>query len=80
MKGKVVIILSVLVMLALAFIITPACVWQPINTPNDGEDGRDGKSAFEIWLYAGHEGTYEDFLEWLRRPLAAPQTFTLSFS
>lgn len=29
-------------------------------------DGKDGRSAYEIWLYNGHEGTEQDFLEWLR--------------
>lgn len=32
----------------------------------DGQDGVDGKSAYEIWLEAGHEGTEEDFLNWLK--------------
>ena len=32
----------------------------------DGADGADGKSAYEIWLEAGHEGGEEDFLAWLK--------------
>lgn len=28
--------------------------------------GLPGKSAYEIWLDAGHTGTEEDFLNWLR--------------
>jgi len=31
-----------------------------------GEKGEDGKSAYEIWLEAGNEGTKEDFLAWLK--------------
>ena len=31
-----------------------------------GPQGEDGKSAYELWLEAGHEGSEEDFLEWLR--------------
>lgn len=63
MKRKICIILSILVMVILAAIITAACVWQPMIPPRDGEDG---KSAFEIRLYAGNEGDMDDFLEWLR--------------
>lgn len=32
----------------------------------DGTDGQDGKSAYEIWLSAGHSGSEADFLEWLK--------------
>lgn len=32
----------------------------------NGKDGVDGKSAYEIWLEAGHEGTEADFLAWLK--------------
>jgi len=32
----------------------------------NGQDGNDGLSAFEVWLKAGHTGTMNDFLEWLR--------------
>lgn len=32
------------------------------------ELGVSGDSAYEIWLSQGHEGTEEDFLEWLRQP------------
>ena len=32
----------------------------------DGKDGVDGKSAYEIWLENGHEGTETDFLAWLK--------------
>ncbi|MGN0824380.1 MAG: hypothetical protein ACI4MB_04855 [Candidatus Coproplasma sp.] len=32
----------------------------------DGVDGADGKSAYEIWLDAGNEGTEEDFLAYLK--------------
>ncbi len=31
-----------------------------------GETGADGKSAYQIWLDAGHTGTEEDFLSWLQ--------------
>ena len=31
-----------------------------------GADGKDGKSAYEIWLDNGHTGTEADFLEWRR--------------
>ena len=32
----------------------------------DGLNGADGKSAYQIWLDNGHEGTEEDFLNWLK--------------
>ena len=32
------------------------------------EAGVKGDSAYETWLSQGHEGTEEDFLEWLRQP------------
>ena len=31
-----------------------------------GRDGVDGKSAYEIWLDAGHSGSEDDFLQWLK--------------
>ena len=31
-----------------------------------GKDGKDGKSAYEIWLANGYSGTEADFLEWLK--------------
>ena len=31
-----------------------------------GERGMNGKSAYEIWLEAGHSGTIEDFLNFIR--------------
>ena len=31
----------------------------------DGAPGVNGLSAYEIWLNNGHEGTEEDFLNWL---------------
>lgn len=31
-----------------------------------GLPGIDGKSAYQIWLDNGHEGTEEDFLNWLK--------------
>lgn len=32
----------------------------------DGRDGVNGKSAYELWLDAGNEGTMQDFLNWLK--------------
>ena len=31
-----------------------------------GEDGADGKSAYQIWLDNGNKGTQADFLNWLK--------------
>lgn len=75
-KTKIAIIISTLAAALLATLIASACV---LSHPNHWQDGKDGASAFEIWLAAGNEGTYEDFLEWLTRP-SLSQTYTLSFA
>lgn len=31
-----------------------------------GKDGADGESAYQIWLNAGHSGSEDDFLQWLK--------------
>lgn len=31
-----------------------------------GKDGHDGKSAYEVWLSLGNEGTEEDFINSLK--------------
>ena len=33
---------------------------------NSGSNGDMGKSAYQIWLEAGHTGSIEDFLNWLK--------------
>ena len=32
----------------------------------NGKDGANGKSAYEIWLDNGYQGSEQDFLEWLK--------------
>lgn len=32
----------------------------------DGENGTDGKSAFDIWIENGHSGNISDFLAWMK--------------
>ena len=32
----------------------------------DGIDGKTGDSAYEVWLNAGHVGSEEEFLQWLK--------------
>ena len=32
----------------------------------DGKNGADGDSAYQIWLNAGHSGSEDDFLQWLK--------------
>ena len=32
----------------------------------DGKNGSDGDSAYQIWLNAGHSGSEDDFLQWLK--------------
>ena len=32
----------------------------------DGQNGNDGESAYQIWLNAGHNGTEDEFLQWLK--------------
>ncbi|MBE6685780.1 MAG: SGNH/GDSL hydrolase family protein [Ruminococcaceae bacterium] len=36
------------------------------NPPEGGDSGADGKSAYEIWLEQGNEGTEADFIESLK--------------
>ena len=36
------------------------------NIEVSGVAGKDGLSAYEIWLNAGHSGSEEDFLQWLK--------------
>lgn len=36
------------------------------GTKAEGVDGKDGESAYEVWLNAGHSGTEDDFLQWLK--------------
>lgn len=31
-----------------------------------GVDGKNGSSAYEIWINAGHSGSEDDFLQWLK--------------
>ena len=46
----------------------------PPGTP--GAAGADGKSAYQIWIDAGHEGTEEEFLNWV----AGQALLNLTFS
>ena len=45
-----------------------------VNTSSDiafgfkGDKGDDGDDAYQIWLDLGNEGTYEDFIAYLRQP------------
>jgi hypothetical protein len=36
------------------------------GTKAEGVDGKDGESAYEVWLHAGHSGSEDDFLQWLK--------------
>lgn len=35
-------------------------------------NGNDGKSAYQLWLEAGHQGSQQYYQEWLRGPKGAP--------
>jgi hypothetical protein len=40
-----------------------------IITGKDGKDGKDGEnglSAYQLWLQQGHDGSVDDFLNWLK--------------
>lgn len=39
-----------------------------VGKPNSTIVYHDGKSAYEVWLEAGHTGTVDDFFEYLRGP------------
>lgn len=43
-------------------------VSESISIDGDLALGVQGKSAYQIWLDNGHEGTESEFLEWLRLP------------
>lgn len=32
----------------------------------DGKNGSDGDSAYQVWINAGHSGSEDDFLQWLK--------------
>jgi len=36
------------------------------NVEREGPPGAEGKSAYQIWLELGNEGTEEDFIEYLK--------------
>lgn len=36
------------------------------GTKAEGVDGKDGKSAYEVWLSTGHSGSEDDFVQWLK--------------
>ena len=36
------------------------------NVEISGSQGKDGESAYQIWLNAGHSGSEDDFLQWLK--------------
>ena len=38
-----------------------------------GEDGEQGKSAYQVWLDNGNVGSEEDYLDWLREPATEAQ-------
>ena len=40
----------------------------------NGDNGLNGKSAYEIWLDNDHEGTEAEFLDWLKGAAGAPGT------
>ena len=45
---------------------TPGQDGQKGQDGQNGQNGTNGKSAYEIWKENGHEGTEEDFLNWLK--------------
>lgn len=36
------------------------------NVKAEGVNGKDGESAYEVWINAGHSGSEDDFLQWLK--------------
>lgn len=54
------------ILLSLAVFATGAAAITMTACVNDDNKGADGKSAYDIWLSAGNQGTEEDFLEWLK--------------
>lgn len=54
------------ILLSLAVFATGAAAITMTACVNDDNKAADGKSAYDIWLLAGNQGTEEDFLEWLK--------------
>lgn len=50
----------------------PYNMFQEETNNNSDSKGRDGKSAYAIWLANEHNGTEIDFLNWLRGPQGEP--------
>ena len=56
-------------LLSIAFVVTSVFAFSSCKQGEKGEQGiqgETGKSAYEIWLELGNEGTEEDFLNWLK--------------
>lgn len=47
----------------------------PLPSYTKGDNGADGKSAYEIWLEQGNEGSEQDYIESLRGKPGAPLRF-----
>lgn len=47
----------------------------PLPSYTKGDNGADGKSAYEVWLEQGNEGSEQDYIESLRGKPGAPLTF-----
>ena len=63
MKRKIFFVLSLCLILCMGFLVT-GCANGKDGT--NGTNGIDGKSAYQIWIDAGHTGTEDDFLDWLK--------------
>lgn len=55
---------SKILAIILAFVFVLSCF--SMSACGGGKEGAAGKSAYEIWLDEGHQGTQADFLNWLR--------------
>ena len=55
-----------IVALLIACVLVVVCATGFVGCGQDGKNGAEGKSAYQIWVENGHSGTEQDFLNWLK--------------
>ena len=66
-KKRIFVVLAILTMALVLSCALVACTkGDTSDRGTNGQDGIDGKSAYQIWLDNGHTGTEADFLTWLK--------------
>lgn len=55
-----------IVALLIACVLVVVCATGFVGCGQDGKNGAEGKSAYQIWVENGYSGTEQDFLNWLK--------------